>query len=207
MIKETVMNTVTLTHPTPTAAAPAPLSFPSYTTADAPAASATALQQAETMFGFVPSPLARMAPAPALIKAFNTVNALWSTTSFSNLEREVAVLALAVHNGCHYCVAMHSAMLAKGGAPAALIERLRQGQAPDDPRLAALSSFVRALLVGHGVPSPEASRAFVEAGYTSTQALELLIGVGAYTISTFANRLTRAPLDPPWAPFAWQQNV
>jgi hypothetical protein len=34
-------------------------------------------------------------------------------------------------------------------------------------------------------------------------ALEVVLGVGTYTLSTYANRLTDAPLDDPLTPFAW----
>jgi alkylhydroperoxidase family enzyme len=38
-----------------------------------------------------------------------------------------------------------------------------------------------------------AMESFLAAGYTPRQALDVVLGIGAYTISTFANRLTRAP--------------
>jgi alkylhydroperoxidase family enzyme len=41
----------------------------------------------------------------------------------------------------------------------------------------------------------EALRAFLDAGYTARNALEAMLGIGTYTMSTFANRLTRAPVD------------
>jgi len=51
---------------------------------------------------------------------------------------------------------------------------------------------------------PDADLAtFTAAGFTTRQALEVVLGIGAYTLSTFANRLTRAPLDEPMTPFAW----
>jgi alkylhydroperoxidase family enzyme len=38
--------------------------------------------------------------------------------------------------------------------------------------------------------------AFLAAGFTRAQALELLVGVGTYVMSTFSNRLTQAAVDP-----------
>lgn len=38
--------------------------------------------------------------------------------------------------------------------------------------------------------------AFLDHGFTRQNALEVVLGVGTYTLSTFANRLTRAPADP-----------
>jgi hypothetical protein len=45
-------------------------------------------------------------------------------------------------------------------------------------------------------------RAFLDSGYTSRNALEVVLGIGTYTLSTFANRLTNAPVDPQLAMFA-----
>ena len=43
---------------------------------------------------------------------------------------------------------------------------------------------------------------FLTSGYTSQNALEVVLGVGTYTMSTLANRLTRAPLDDQLTAFA-----
>jgi alkylhydroperoxidase family enzyme len=41
----------------------------------------------------------------------------------------------------------------------------------------------------------EALRAFLASGYTRQNALEVVLGIGTYTMSTLANRLTGAPVD------------
>ena len=48
----------------------------------------------------------------------------------------------------------------------------------------------------------EAMRAFLSAGYTPRNALEVVLGIATYTLSTLANRLTGAPVDPELARFA-----
>ena len=52
-----------------------------------------------------------------------------------------------------------------------------------------------------------ALRAFLAAGYTAQNALEIVLGIGTYTLSTLANRLVEAPLDEPLTPFAWTAPV
>ena len=49
-------------------------------------------------------------------------------------------------------------------------------------------------------------RAFDAAGFGEEQALDVVLGVGVYVLSTFANRATRAELDAPFAPFAWRRD-
>jgi len=36
-------------------------------------------------------------------------------------------------------------------------------------------------------------------------ALDVVLGVGTYTMSTLANRMVRAPLDDQLSQFAWEQ--
>jgi AhpD family alkylhydroperoxidase len=43
---------------------------------------------------------------------------------------------------------------------------------------------------------------FLAHGYTPQNALEVVLGIGAYTMSTLANRMTGAPVDPQLAEFA-----
>ena len=43
---------------------------------------------------------------------------------------------------------------------------------------------------------------FLRHGFTRRNALEVVLGIGAYTLSTLANRLTGAPVDEPLRVFA-----
>ena len=36
--------------------------------------------------------------------------------------------------------------------------------------------------------------------------LDVVLGVGVYVLSTFANRATRAEIDAPFAPFVWKRD-
>src|SRR5690606_20010558 len=104
---------------------------------------------------------------------------------------------------CHVCVAMHSAALARLDPPAGLVDALRDGRPLDDARLEALRTFTLAAIDGRGVVESETSDALYAAGYDQRQALEVVLAIGAYTLSAFANRMTGAPLDPAFAAYAW----
>lgn len=43
-----------------------------------------------------------------------------------------------------------------------------------------------------GGVTDEQLTAFTDAGFDRAQALEVVLGIGAYTLSTFANRMTQA---------------
>ena len=55
--------------------------------------------------------------------------------------------------------------------------------------------FVLALLESTGDVRPEAWQAFLDAGFDRAAALEVVLGIATYTLTTFANRLTEAPLE------------
>jgi hypothetical protein len=64
---------------------------------------------------------------------------------------------------------------------------------------------VRVLIEQRGRVPEARWQAFFAAGYGQQQALDVLLGVGVYVLSTLANVVTEAELDPPFQPFAWQK--
>jgi alkylhydroperoxidase family enzyme len=97
---------------------------------------------------------------------------------------------------------MHTRKLTQLDADRPLITALRDGSPLADPHLDALRVFVLDVLASAGAPADESLRAFLAAGYTRRNALEVVLGIGTYTMSTFANRLTGAPIDEQLAEFA-----
>lgn len=177
--------------------------FPHHTQHTAPEAARATVGATAAKFGFVPSPVARMAESPETLHGFLRASALFEACSLTALEREVLVLTVATRHACHYCVAMHTATLHGLGADAGLVADLRADRHPADDRLRALRTFVLAVLDTHGAVADADLQALLDAGFTHRIALEVVLGIGTYTLSTFANRLTRAPLDPPFAEHAW----
>lgn len=157
------------------------------------AATRAILAGARAQFGRVPPAVARLAHAPILFEAFRAALETFERTSLTPVEREVVVLVFARDVGCHVCTRMHAAIAKRLGA-GALAETVLAGGEPDDPKLAALARFVRAAHQRAGDVDAAAWTDFLAAGYTRTQALEVVLGLGAYTLSTFGNRLTGAGL-------------
>ncbi|MFG1645214.1 carboxymuconolactone decarboxylase family protein [Amycolatopsis sp. NPDC049252] len=153
--------------------------------------------------GHVPSAVARLATSPELLNGFLKLNAIFESATLPALDREVLVMTVAARNGCHLCVAMHTASLQRLSAAPELVAALRAESALPSPHLEALRGFVHAVMDTTGEVPPEALEAFTGAGYTPRNALEVVLGIGTYTLSTFANRLTGAPLDEIFADHAW----
>lgn len=177
--------------------------FPDHTLESAPAASRRFMEATARHLGYLPAPVARMASSPQLLDAFLKVSAIFETTTLDPLSREVLVLTIATRNRCHVCVAMHTAKLTSLGADAGLITALRAQQPLPDARLEAVRQFTLEVTAHGGSVGDGALRAFTAQGHTVRNALEVVLGIGAYTMSTLANRMTGAPLDERLEPFAW----
>ena len=169
--------------------------FTDHTLESAPAASRRAMEATTRQLGYLPTAVARMASSPELLDGFLKMSALFDTTTLDPIAREVVIMTVATRNGCHICIAMHSARLSALGASEDLIAALRDASPVPDERLAAVQVFTTQVLDTAGSVSDEALDAFLAHGFTTRNALEVVLGIGAYTMSTLANRMTQAPLD------------
>lgn len=176
--------------------------FPPHLPGSAPAKSRPLMEASRKQLGFLPDAVARLAESPLTLASLFQGFATFKSTSLSPLEQEVVVMTVARENDCHLCVAMHSAQLSSMEAPAGLLEALRSGAPLHDERPEALAAFTRSVLHRKGAASQETLERFLAVGFTRAQALEVVLGVSAYTLSTYANRLVGAQVDPPLAPFA-----
>jgi AhpD family alkylhydroperoxidase len=171
--------------------------FTDHTIESAPLASRRLLAATEKHLGYLPVASARWATSPHLLDGFGKLTSLFESATLDPLAREVIVMTIATRNGCHLCVAMHTARLSAMEAGQALILALRQG--PDEPlpdvRLDAIRVFTLRAIGTTGDVGDDALSAFLASGYTPQNALEVVLGIATYTLSTLANRLTGAPID------------
>ncbi len=164
--------------------------FPVFDETNAPPEAREPLAQNKRAFGAIPAPLARYASSPSLLGLALTGLQTFEKTTLSALEREVLAMTMGRLNGCRFCLGLHRRLLTGQKAPRELIDALESGERLTDARLEALRAFVAALVEHRGDVPAGVWSDFREAGYTHQQALELVLGVGVYTLTTFANRLT-----------------
>lgn len=174
--------------------------FVQHTVDSAPPAARRFMTATAERRGYLSTAIALIAESPHLLEGFLKLSALFETTSLAQIEREVVIMTMATHNECHICVAMHTAKLTDLDADPGLIAALRAGTPLADPHLDALRVFVLDVLATRG--APVGLDGFLAAGYSNRNALEVVLGIGTYTLSTFANRLTGAPVDDQLAVFA-----
>jgi AhpD family alkylhydroperoxidase len=183
--------------------------FTEYTVESAPAQARRFMTATRNHLGYLPAGLARMAASPQLMDGFMKLTAIFDNTALDPVAREVVIMTVATRNGCHICVAMHTARLTALRADPDLITALRDGplERLTDERLEAIRVFTLAVLDTAGDVGDQAMQDFLAHGYTSQNALEVVLGIGTYTMSTLANRLTGAPVDDQLAVYAWHPEV
>jgi AhpD family alkylhydroperoxidase len=177
--------------------------FTEHSIESAPPAARRFLAATREHLGYVPAGMARMAASPQIIDGFLKLTAIFESTGLEPVAREVVVMTVATRNRCHICVAMHTATLTALGADPGLIAALRDAEPLADRRLDAIRLFTLRVLDTAGDVGDQALRDFLAVGYTTQNALEVVLGIGTYTMSTLANRLTGAPVDDQLAAYAW----
>ncbi|WP_419995652.1 carboxymuconolactone decarboxylase family protein [Streptomyces boninensis] len=167
--------------------------FDAHTVETAPEAARPTMQAVAAKWGGkVPDAVARMATSPELLGGFLSLSGAFENCTLDPLSRETVIMTVATRNECHICISIHTATLRKHGADAELIAALRDEQAVPDERLAAIQAFTLTALDTAGAVPDDDIKALLAHGYTERNALEVVLGIGAYTMSTFANRLIRA---------------
>ena len=169
--------------------------FPEHTVESAPSGSRRFMVATQNHLGYLPAATARWAASPQLLEGFARMTAIFENSTLDPVAREVVVMTIATRNGCHICVAMHTARLSALGVLPDVVAALRDALPLGDERLDAIRVFTLRVLDTAGDVGGEALQAFLTNGYTRQNALEVVLGIGTYTMSTLANRLTGAPLD------------
>lgn len=165
--------------------------FTAHTVETAPPESRAALEAIRARFGGVPRAAALQAESPALLGGFLTASAAFEAVALPPAVREAVILAVAYRNGCAVCVKIHAAALARMGRED-VAHDIGAGLPPRDGAVAAAVTFVGRLFDGAGQVGAAELQEFLDAGFTRRDALDIVFGVGVYTMSTFANRLVGA---------------
>lgn len=178
------------------------LSLPLIDPASAPRPVQQTLINVEKKYGFLPNLYREFAHAPIALDAYLAVSDIFGKGTLSATERNVVLLAASRENGCRYCVAVHSTVADMQKDAPHIAEAIRLDRPIDDAKLEALRRLTQALVRGRGHAGPEI-KAFVAAGYSEAQVLEVLVGITLKTLSNYTNHLVETPLDAVFQPRAW----
>ncbi len=150
------------------------------------------------MLGFVPNLYATFAhSATALGTYLNLQNAKSSLTS---KQREVINLVVSQVNTCEYCLSAHTAVGKMVGFTDEQILEIRTGRATFDPKLDALAQFARDVTEHRGHVATAATEAFLAAGWTEGNVVDVVMVIGDKIISNYLHGVTKIEIDFPVAP-------
>ena len=179
--------------------------FTLYDQTTAPEDSKPLLAKSQAAFGMIPGLHAVMAEAPGLLEAYQTVHELFVNSSFDKDELTVVWQTVNVENACHYCVPAHTGIAKNMGVDDAITDALRDQTPLPNARLEALRDFTLTLVRDRGNVSDEAVQAFLDAGFTKRNILEVILGYSQKVMSNYTNHLANTPVDTPFQKFEWQK--
>lgn len=181
--------------------------FDIQTPTSAPRDSREILGDIEDMAGFVPNVFGLIANSPNALAGIHAMNAIFRQSSFSDQEQEVIALATSVENACGYCVAGHTTFALAVGIDPSVVADMRRNEKTSNTRLEALRHFVASLVSERGAVTRQEIAKFIASGFTVSQVFELLIGIAAKTVTNFASKMARIPLDEAFAANEWQAEI
>ena len=179
-------------------------SYPVHSIASAPEKSKSALEQLQQAFGVLPNIAAAIANSPKLFNSLVGVFQQVHSSSLTEQEIQIVLLTDAVANSSTYAVAFHTALALKQEVSSQEIDAIRQRRVPSDKRFAALSNLAKTLIDKRGHLSGQQLDAFLAAGFTKEQVLEVIAIVAASTITNYAGTIANPPLEDPFRQYAWQ---
>lgn len=175
-----------------------------HTIASAPEKSKPALEQLQQVFGVLPNIAAVIGNSPKLVNSLVGVFQQVHSSSLTEPEIQIVLLTDAVVNSSQYAVAFHTALAGQQGVSREATDAIRDGRAPRDRRFAALSTLAKTLIEKRGHLSEQERGAFLDAGFTSEQIMEVIAIVAASTITNYAGTIANPPLEERFQQFAWR---
>ncbi len=175
-----------------------------HTIASAPEKSKSVLEQLQEALGVIPNLAAAIANSPKLIAAFAGVFQQVHSSSLTEQEIQIVLLTDAVTNSSPYAVAFHTALAINEGVSSEETDAIRERRSPKDRRFAALSTLAKTLIEKRGHLGEQQLDAFISAGFTKEQILEVIAVVAASTITNYAGNIANPPLEDRFQQFAWR---
>ena len=181
--------------------------FPIHTPDSAPAGSKALLEAAQKRVGRISNVYGALAEAPIAIEAYDMLGTLLRRASFTPTERHVVWFAINAYHDCHYCMAAHTLLAKAENVPSGVIETARAMGSYDDPKLEALRVFTLSMVDSRGATPPEGLEAFLAAGFTRRNMLEIIVVIAHKVLSNYTNHIVEPPVDEAFAQFVWTKPV
>ena len=173
----------------------------------APAESTVLLDVSINAFGMVPNLHAVMAEASGLLEGYQRLHQLFLDSSFDDEETTVVWQTINVEHECHYCVPAHTGIAKSMKVDDAITDALRDETPLPTAKLEALRDFTLSVVRDRGNVNDDAVQAFLDAGFTKRQVLEVVLATAQKVMSNYTNHLANTPIDKPFQKFEWHKAV
>lgn len=171
----------------------------------APTKSKALLDVSLKAFGRVPGLHAVMAEAPGLLEGYQRLHQLFLDSSFDDEEVTVVWQTINVEHECHYCVPAHTGIAKSMKVDDAITEALRNETPLPTKKLEALRDFTLSVVRDRGNVDDEAVQAFLDAGFTKRQILEVVLAAAQKVMSNYTNHLANTPIDSIFQKYEWHK--
>lgn len=177
--------------------------LPPVTNEQAKGAASDILDNTQSQLGFVPNMYRTMANSPGFLSTYaHGYSAFRQNSGFTPQEQETVFLTISIENGCDYCTAAHS-MVAEhvSRLDAHSIASLRAGTPLADAKLQSLAVFTKHAFASRGMITNGNAAAFIDAGFSETQILEVVLAIAVKTLSNYSNHIFHNDLDAAFASY------
>ncbi|MEP1793103.1 carboxymuconolactone decarboxylase family protein [Parasphingorhabdus sp.] len=171
----------------------------------APEAGKPLLEASFKANGRVPGLHGTMAAAPPLMAAYSFAHQQFLATSMTDEEKTVVWQTINVEQNCHYCVPAHTGIAKMMKVDDAITEALRNETPLPTAKLEALRSFTLAMVRDRGFVSDAETQAFLDAGFSEVNILEIILGAAQKLMSNYTNHFAKTPIDEVFQKFAWEK--
>jgi uncharacterized peroxidase-related enzyme len=170
--------------------------FQLYTDQTAPPGSAEVLSKVKERYGFIPNLGATIAESPTAFSGLLGLIEAFDRTTFTAPERELVLLAVSVANDCTYCRTVHVGLGRRAGLSREAVTATLESRRLEDPKLNALRDLTVALVQSRGRATEAQVEAFLRAGFSKAQVLEVVMGVALKTFTNYCNHLAGVVPNP-----------
>ena len=173
----------------------------------APEGSKSLLEKFLSNFGRIIGFYGMLAESPEALRGYKALSDAFDDTTLSDDEKTVVWQTINVEHECHYCVPAHTFMAKAMKVSDELNDALRDETPLPDARLETLRDFTLILVRNRGHATDPEIKAFLDAGYTRRNILEIVLGISEKVLSNYVNHLTKTPVDKEWDRFAWSRST
>lgn len=181
--------------------------FKIYDINTAPAEARPDLEKIKAQQGHIHNVYAIMAGAPVLLRGHAILRQLFELSSLEDEERRTVLLTASRENGSAYSVALQSADAEEHEVRAEVINAIRASKPVKDKKLEALRAFTAKVVNSRGQITDQDVKAFLNAGFTASNVLEIILAVGMVTLTNYTNHIAKTPLDDSLGQKAWRNAV